>query len=96
MSKKYWDKVREIKEENLVFVDESGSNLAMVRLYGRAKRGERVRGEKPQKRGGHAKVLINILLLQKRDIIGIVDPNYQNYSKCDRLNQKYRFKKQNF
>lgn len=31
--------------------------------------------------GGHAKVLINILLLQKREIIGIVDPNYQNYSK---------------
>jgi hypothetical protein len=35
----------------LIFVDESGVNLAMVRLYARAIKGKRARGEKPQKRG---------------------------------------------
>jgi hypothetical protein len=44
----YWGNIREVKAENLIFRDESGTNLAMVRLYGRGKRGDRVRGEKPQ------------------------------------------------
>ncbi len=37
--------------ENLIFIDESGVNLAMLRLYGRALKGKRARGKKPQKRG---------------------------------------------
>jgi transposase len=37
--------------EDLIFLDESGVNLAMVRLYARALKGKRARGEKPQKRG---------------------------------------------
>lgn len=32
-------------------IDESGVNLAMTRLYGRAPRGERVRGSAPQNDG---------------------------------------------
>ena len=47
----YWSSVREYPAENLIFIDESGVNLAMTRLYGRALKGERVRGEKPLKRG---------------------------------------------
>lgn len=37
--------------ENLILIDESGVNLAMLRLYGRALKGKRARGKKPQKRG---------------------------------------------
>ncbi len=71
-----WDQVREIKEENLIFVDESGSNLAMLRLYGRGKRGERVRGEKPQKRGRNISMVTAISLTEvvaSRNIYGSVD-----------------------
>jgi hypothetical protein len=35
----------------LKFVDESGGNLALTRLYGRAPRGERVVGSVPQNYG---------------------------------------------
>jgi hypothetical protein len=35
----------------LTFIDESGVNLAMTRLYGRAPRGERVMGAVPQTYG---------------------------------------------
>jgi transposase len=57
-------------------VDESGSNLAMVRLYGRAKRGDRVRGEKPQKRGRNVSLVTAISLTEvvaSRNIYGSVD-----------------------
>lgn len=37
----------------LVFVDESGSNQAMARDYGRAPRGQRALGAKPVHRGRH-------------------------------------------
>jgi transposase len=40
----------------LKFVDESGVNLAMTRLYGRAPRGERVVGSVPQNYGQHVTV----------------------------------------
>jgi transposase len=53
----YWQTIREIKAEDLIFIDESGVNLAMVRLYGRALKGKRVRGEKPQKRGKNVSII---------------------------------------
>ena len=53
----FWEKIRNIAAENLIFIDESGVNLAMVRLYGRALKGQRVRGEKPQKRGRNISLL---------------------------------------
>jgi hypothetical protein len=37
--------------QDLIFIDESGVNLAMVRLYRRALKGQRARGQKPLKRG---------------------------------------------
>ncbi|BAQ59817.1 mobile element protein [Geminocystis sp. NIES-3708] len=72
----YWHTVREINQENLVFVDESGSNLAMVRLYGRAKIGDRIRGEQPQKRGRNVSMVTAISLKEvvaSRNIYGCVD-----------------------
>jgi len=72
----YWGNVREVKAENLIFIDESGTNLAMVRLYGRGKRGDRVRGEKPQKRGNNVSIITAISLeevVASRNIYGSVD-----------------------
>jgi transposase len=43
--------VRDIPPEDLVFIDEAGSNLAMVRLYARALKGQRAVGTRPQRRG---------------------------------------------
>ena len=47
----FWQKLREIRVENLIFIDEAGVNLAMVRLYARALKGKRAYGTRPQKRG---------------------------------------------
>ena len=72
----YWSKIREIPVENLIFMDESGVNLAMVRLYARALKGQRARGKKPQKRGRNVS-LISALSLKEvvasRQIYGAVD-----------------------
>jgi transposase len=45
----YWDVIRNVTAENLIFIDESGVNLAMIRMYARACGGERARGARPQK-----------------------------------------------
>jgi len=47
----FWEKVRDISVEDLIFIDESGVNLALVRLYARAIKGQRARGTKPHKKG---------------------------------------------
>ena len=43
----YWDLIRDVRPEDLVFIDETGVNLAMVRMYGRALQGQRAYGERP-------------------------------------------------
>jgi transposase len=45
--------IPELEPRALVFVDESGSNQAMARDYGRAPRGQRAPGAKPVQRGRH-------------------------------------------
>lgn len=47
----YRDWVLDRGPHNLVFVDESGLNLGMTRLYGRAERGERLYEACPRNRG---------------------------------------------
>jgi transposase len=42
-------KIAQLEPERLVFVDETGANTAMTRLYGRAAQGERVYGSVPGK-----------------------------------------------
>ncbi len=59
----YWATIRDIDPENLVFIDESGVNLAMIRLYARAPRGERAIGERPQRRGQNVS-LVDALTLK--------------------------------
>jgi len=72
----YWQKIRDIRVEDLIFVDESGVNLAMVRYYARALKGQRARGDKPQKRGRNIS-LISAISLPKlwasKNIYGGVD-----------------------
>lgn len=37
----YWEQMRDLKAENLIFIDESGVNLAMTRSHARAPKGKR-------------------------------------------------------
>lgn len=46
--------------ERLKFIDESGVNIAMTRLYGRAPRGERVIGSVPQNYGQNITMLASL------------------------------------
>lgn len=60
----------------MVFIDESGVNLAMIRLYARALKGTRARGERPQKRGKNISIIGALCLekvLAKANIYGAVD-----------------------
>jgi transposase len=54
---RYWQVIEALDRRRLKFVDESGVNLAMPRLYGRAPTGERVVGSVPQNYGPNVTVL---------------------------------------
>jgi hypothetical protein len=45
------EKTKELDAKTLRFIDETGSNIALTRLYGRAPRGQRARGSMIRKRG---------------------------------------------
>jgi transposase len=62
----FWQIIKEFRAEDLIFLDEAGVNLAMTRLYARAEKGQRARGEKPQKRGK------NVTMIQALSLIKIV------------------------
>lgn len=53
----YWQKIIGVQEEDLVFIDEAGVNLALVRLDARAVKGKRARGVRPQKRGKNVSMI---------------------------------------
>jgi transposase len=53
----FWQQVRDLKVEDLIFIDEAGVNLAMVRLYARSLRGQRARGARPHKRGKNVSII---------------------------------------
>ena len=53
----YRDEAEDFDLRRLKFVDESGVNVAMTRLYGRAPRGERVVGSAPQNYGENVTML---------------------------------------
>ncbi len=68
--------MREILVKDLIFIDESGVDLALTRLRGRAPRGKRAHGKRPSKRGKRVsmisaisleKVLTNVNLLGSSD-----------------------------
>ena len=57
MRREYWQTVQNVQEEDFVFIDEAGVNLALVRLYARALKGRRARGVRPQKPGKNVSMI---------------------------------------
>jgi transposase len=58
----YWETVRDIKAEDMVFIDEAGSNLGMTPLYGRSLKGTRAYGKAPVRRGENVSMIGAIAL----------------------------------
>lgn len=72
----FWQEIRDLPTKDLIFIDESGVNLAMVRRYARAIIGRRARGTKPQKRGKNVSLLAALSfekLVASSNIYGAVD-----------------------
>jgi len=67
LRQEFWEVIRTFDWNNLVFVDESGVNIAMTRLYARALKGKRAHGARPDKRGKNVTVIGAIAL---RGIVG--------------------------
>jgi transposase len=63
---------KELDARKFVFLDESGSNIALTRLYARAPKGKRARGTLPRNRGKNM-TLISSLSLQGLGASLIVD-----------------------
>jgi transposase len=60
----HWrEHTKELDASKFVFLDESGSNIALTRLYARAPKGKRARGTIPRNRGKNM-TLISSLTLQ--------------------------------
>jgi len=66
LRQEFRERIRTFDRNNLVFVDESGINLAMSRLYARALKGKRAQGDRPNKRGK------NVTLIGAMGLRGIV------------------------
>jgi transposase len=76
MRRDFWSKIRDVPVEDLIFLDEAGVNLAFVRLYARALRGQRARGTRPQKRGENVSMIGAIALtgiVASINILGATD-----------------------
>jgi len=53
----YWQLLQGILAKDLIFIDESGVNLALMRLFARSPKGQRAYGTRPQKRGKNVSVI---------------------------------------
>ncbi|GAB4303209.1 MAG: hypothetical protein Fur0025_44420 [Oscillatoriaceae cyanobacterium] len=53
----YWEKIRDVPSHNLVFLDEMGVLLGIIRGMGRSKKGERLSDIKPFYRGSRVTVI---------------------------------------
>jgi hypothetical protein len=65
-----------ILAQNLIFLDESGVNLALTRLNARSAKGSRAHGKRPQKRGKNVSIIGAIGLkgvVASANIMGAVD-----------------------
>lgn len=59
--REYWEEVRDVKVRDLVFIDESGVNLGLMRLFAWAMEGQRAYGERPR-RGKNISIVAGISL----------------------------------
>lgn len=62
----FWQLIAGFLAKDLIFIDESGVNLALTRLYARAPRGQRAHGKRPQARGR------NVSLISALGLRGVV------------------------
>lgn len=53
----FWEKLNTVSAKDLIFLDESGVNLSLVRLFARSGLGQRAYGERPQKRGQNVSII---------------------------------------
>lgn len=53
----FWQLMSSILAKDLIFIDESGVNLALTRLFARSPKGKRARGTRPQKRGKNVSLI---------------------------------------
>ena len=58
----FWQLVQGILAQDLIFIDESGVNLSLVRLFARSPTGQRAYGSRPQKRGKNVSLISAIAL----------------------------------
>jgi len=56
------EQTKELDASKFVFLDESGSNIALTRLYARAPRGKRARGSIPRNRGKNMTLIASLSL----------------------------------
>lgn len=61
LRREYWDGVRDVRVEDLVFIDESGVNLGLIRLFAWAIQGKRAYGAQP-KRGKNVSIVAGLSL----------------------------------
>ncbi|BAZ33695.1 transposase and inactivated derivatives-like protein (plasmid) [Cylindrospermum sp. NIES-4074] len=72
----FWLKIHGIPAQNLIFIDEAGANLSLIRHSARAKKGKRARGERPQKRCKNVSIIGALALkgvISQYSILGATD-----------------------
>jgi len=58
----FWQRVQAFLVQDLIFIDESGVDLALTRLRARAAKGQRAQGKRPSKRGKRVSMISAISL----------------------------------
>lgn len=61
LRREYWDEIRDVQLQDLVFIDESGVNLGLMRLFAWAIKGERAYDQQP-KRGKNVSIVAGLSL----------------------------------
>ena len=79
-------KIRDVAPENLFFIDETGVNLAIIRLYARSLRGQCAIGNRPQRRGKNVSLVDALTLggpISVATILGSMDGlTFEAYRIC--------------
>jgi hypothetical protein len=68
--------VNKLNVKDLIFIDESGVNLAILRLYARSLKGSRASGSQPNRRGRNVSILGAISVkkvLTSVNLVGSID-----------------------
>jgi transposase len=72
----FWLQIQGIPAQKLIFLDEAGANLSLIRHSARAKKGKRAHGSRPQKRSKNVSIIGAIGIrgvLSQYSILGATD-----------------------